>query len=152
MSSESQIVPSRSLPMADERVVTQRRRSDRAVIEIIEPDSAAERAGLKIGDVLLSLNGTPALDIVDYHFYTAGENVIIEIERAGEKISFPVEKEYDENIGIEFADDLFDRVHICKNKCVFCFLYQQPKIDIPPIRLQVWYLLNHSLFPWIEST
>ena len=113
--------------MADERVVTQRRRSDRAVIEIIEPDSAAERAGLKIGDVLLSLNGTPALDIVDYHFYTAGENVIIEIERAGEKISFPVEKEYDENIGIEFADDLFDRVHICKNKCVFCFLYQQPK-------------------------
>jgi putative radical SAM enzyme (TIGR03279 family) len=113
--------------MADERVVTQRRRADRAVIEIIEPDSAAERAGLMVGDVLLSLNGTPALDIVDYHFNTAGENVIIEIDRAGEKLLFPVAKAYDENIGIEFADDLFDRVHICKNKCVFCFLYQQPK-------------------------
>ena len=36
-------------------------------------------------------------------------------------------KGYDEDLGIEFGDDLFDRVHICKNKCVFCFLYQQPK-------------------------
>jgi len=113
--------------MADERVVTQRRRADRAVIEIIEPESAAERSGLMVGDVLLSLNGTPALDIVDYHFHTAGEHVIIEVERDGKKLLFPVEKSYDENIGIEFADDLFDRVHICKNKCVFCFLYQQPK-------------------------
>ena len=113
--------------MADERVVTQRRRSDRAVIEKVEHQSAADRAGILVGDILLSLNGTPALDIVDYHFYTAGENVIIEVDRAGEHLSFLVTKEYDENIGIEFADDLFDRVHICKNKCVFCFLYQQPK-------------------------
>jgi putative radical SAM enzyme (TIGR03279 family) len=127
MSSESHLAPSRSLPMADEKVVTQRRRSDRAVIETIEVDSSAEKAGLRVGDVLLSLNGTAALDIVDYHFYTAGEHVVIEIEREGQNLSFGLAKEYDENLGIEFADDLFDRVHICKNKCVFCFLYQQPK-------------------------
>jgi putative radical SAM enzyme (TIGR03279 family) len=127
MSAEPQLMPSRSLPMADERTVTQRRRADRAVIERIEPGSAAAQAGLSVGDVLLSLNGTPALDIVDYHFYTAGEHVIIEVEREGNPMSFSLAKEYDENLGIEFADDLFDRVHICKNKCVFCFLYQQPK-------------------------
>jgi putative radical SAM enzyme (TIGR03279 family) len=127
MNSESNLIPSRALQMADERVVTQRRRADRAVIEKIEDGSAAERAGLRLGDVLLSLNGTAALDIVDYHFYTAGENVVVEIEREGEKLQLSVDKAYDENIGIEFADDLFDRVHICKNKCVFCFLYQQPK-------------------------
>jgi putative radical SAM enzyme (TIGR03279 family) len=127
MSSESNLLPSKSLPMADERVVTQRRRAERAVIEVIEDDSAAERAGLKVGDILISLNGTPALDIVDYHFHTAGENVVIEVDRNGKRLFVNVDKSYDENIGIEFADDLFDRVHICKNKCVFCFLYQQPK-------------------------
>jgi putative radical SAM enzyme (TIGR03279 family) len=113
--------------MADENVVTQRRRADRAVIELVEPESAAERAGLLVGDILLSLNGTPALDIVDYHFNTAGEHVVVEIDRSGTVYEFAIDKTYDENIGIEFADDLFDRVHICKNKCVFCFLYQQPK-------------------------
>jgi putative radical SAM enzyme (TIGR03279 family) len=47
--------------------------------------------------------------------------------RGGESIHFELDKGYDEPLGVEFADDLFDRVHICKNKCVFCFLYQQPK-------------------------
>ena len=42
-------------------------------------------------------------------------------------VHFQIDKGYDEDLGIEFGDDLFDRVHICKNKCVFCFLYQQPK-------------------------
>ncbi len=42
-------------------------------------------------------------------------------------LHFVIDKGYDEDLGIEFGDDLFDRVHICKNKCVFCFLYQQPK-------------------------
>ena len=127
ISLEAKTKPSKALPMADENVVTQRRRSERATIEKVEPGGAADLAGLRVGDVLLSLNGTPALNIVDYHFYTAGDQVNIEIERDGARLTFKIDKEYDENLGIEFADDLFDRVRICKNKCVFCFLYQQPK-------------------------
>jgi putative radical SAM enzyme (TIGR03279 family) len=116
-----------SLPMADERVVTQRARSERAAVLAVESGSPAGRAGVDIGDVLLAIDGVPALDIVDYQFQTAGEQITLEMLRAGERIEFAVEKGYDEHLGIEFADDLFDRVHICKNKCVFCFLYQQPK-------------------------
>jgi putative radical SAM enzyme (TIGR03279 family) len=117
----------RSLPMADERVTTQRPRAERATVESVEPDSLAEQAGIREGDVLIAINGTPALDIVDFHYHTAGEEVTFEMERAGERLVFKIEKGYEEDLGITFADDLFDRIHICKNKCVFCFLYQQPK-------------------------
>lgn len=117
----------RALPMADERVTTQRPREQRAMVEAVEAGSLAEIAGIRVGDVLVAINGTPALDIVDFHYHTAGDEVTFEMERAGERILFRIEKGYDENLGLEFADDLFDRIHICKNKCVFCFLYQQPK-------------------------
>jgi putative radical SAM enzyme (TIGR03279 family) len=68
------------------------------------------------------------MDIVDWAFLTAGEHVDLTVVRpdTGE-LTFSIDKGYDEDLGIEFRDDLFDRVHICKNKCVFCFLYQQPK-------------------------
>jgi putative radical SAM enzyme (TIGR03279 family) len=59
---------------------------------------------------------------------TAGERVLLDIQRGDVgALRFTIDKGYDEDLGIEFGDDLFDRVHICKNKCVFCFLYQQPK-------------------------
>src|SRR5579883_1430973 len=117
----------RSLPMADERVTTQRPREQRAMVEAVEPASLADLAGIREGDVLVAINGTPALDIVDFHYHTAGEEVTFEMERQGERLRFWIEKGYDEDLGLTFADDLFDRIHICKNKCVFCFLYQQPK-------------------------
>ncbi len=116
-----------SLPMADERVTTQRAKAERASVLAVHGGSAASRAGIAVGDSLVAINGTPTLDIVDYTFQTAGENVTLDMMRSGEPMRFTLTKGYDEHIGLEFADDLFDRVHICKNKCVFCFLYQQPK-------------------------
>jgi len=117
-----------ALPMADENVVMRRAKADRARVLLLEPDSPAENAGVMIGDVLTHVNDQPVLDIVDFAFLSAGEAVTLDVEREGVgKLHFVMAKGYDEDLGIEFGDDLFDRVHICKNKCVFCFLYQQPK-------------------------
>ena len=128
MNSESSIMPkSLALPMADERVVRQRPRSERATVLTLDSGSAADLAGVKIGDILTHVNGNPVLDIVDFAFMSAGETVTLDVERDGFPVHFTIAKGYDEDLGIEFGDDLFDRVHICKNKCVFCFLYQQPK-------------------------
>lgn len=117
-----------SLPMADEKVVVQRPKNERATILAVEPGSVAEKAGIKVGDVLTHINGHPVLDIVDFAFLSAGDHITLDVERPGDVAQhFEIVKGYDEDTGIEFGDDLFDRVHICKNKCVFCFLYQQPK-------------------------
>ncbi|BDI32642.1 hypothetical protein CCAX7_46930 [Capsulimonas corticalis] len=117
-----------SLPMADENSVIRRPRAERATVLTLDAGSAAEEAGVKIGDVLINVNGNPVLDIVDFAFMTAGEQITLDVERPDVgPMHFVISKGYDEDLGIEFGDDLFDRVHICKNKCVFCFLYQQPK-------------------------
>jgi putative radical SAM enzyme (TIGR03279 family) len=103
------------------------RRKPKNVIEHVAAGSAAEAAGLRVGDRVLSVNGARLRDIVDWKFQTAGERVEIAYERDGAFETVVLEKGYDEDLGLTFADDLFDGIHICKNKCVFCFLYQQPK-------------------------
>jgi len=117
-----------ALPMADENSVMRRPKAERATVLTLDDDSAAAMAGVKIGDVLTHVNGDPVLDIVDFAFLSAGETVTLDVDRPDVgAMKFVIKKGYDEDLGIEFGDDLFDRVHICKNKCVFCFLYQQPK-------------------------
>jgi putative radical SAM enzyme (TIGR03279 family) len=103
------------------------RRLPKNRVEAIDPDGAAAMGGVQIGDKLLTVNGEPIRDIVDWKFQTAGEVVELEFERDGQPYRVKLHKGYDENLGITFGDDLFDGIHICKNKCVFCFLYQQPK-------------------------
>jgi putative radical SAM enzyme (TIGR03279 family) len=117
-----------ALPMADENSVLPKARRERATIYKVDADSPAGDAGVKPGDLLTHVNDQPVLDIVDFAFLTAGEDISITVYREGAgDVRFSFQKGYDEDLGIEFSDDLFDRVHICKNKCVFCFLYQQPK-------------------------
>ena len=114
--------------MADEKVVTPKAKAERAKVLALEPDSAAAQAGIRLGDVITHVNGQPVLDIVDFAFLSAGEQISLDMLRDDiGAMHFEISKGYDEDLGIEFGDDLFDRVHICKNKCVFCFLYQQPK-------------------------
>lgn len=129
MNSETSVGPAyRALPMADEDSVLPQSRRDRATIYKIDPDSPSDLAGVSAGDILTHVNDQLVLDIVDFAFLTAGEEISITVQRPGAgNLRFTFNKGYDEDLGIEFSDDLFDRVHICKNKCVFCFLYQQPK-------------------------
>lgn len=118
-----------SLPVHTHEPLSLERRKPKNIVEAVTPGSAGEDAGIRVGDRVLSVNGAPLRDIVDWRFHTAGESAEITFSREGEEQarSVVIEKGYDEDLGLTFADDLFDNLHICKNKCVFCFLYQQPK-------------------------
>ncbi len=93
----------------------------------VEAGSPAGRAGFRAGDLLRSINLKPTLDILDYQFLAANSRLICEVERAGLPLTLTIRKWEEPSAGLAFEQDLGDKVHTCKNKCVFCFIHQQPK-------------------------
>lgn len=93
----------------------------------IEPGGIAQDLGLRVGDSLVSVNGKHLRDVIDYRFFIADEEVEIVVRRGEEMLEFAIEKDADDDLGIEFVEPLFDRLRTCNNKCPFCFLTQMPK-------------------------
>ncbi|KGM94129.1 radical SAM protein [Clostridium botulinum] len=91
-------------------------------------NSIAEEVEIEVGDRLASINGTEVKDIIDYKYLIVDDYVVIEVEkRCGEIWEIEIEKEFGEDIGIEFKDPMLDRPKNCHNKCIFCFIDQLPK-------------------------
>ena len=79
------------------------------IIQVL-PDSIAEEIGIQPGDALLSINGEPVADLIDYNFYCADDELELELKRAdGEIWMCEVEKDPDEDLGLVFAANVFDR-------------------------------------------
>lgn len=88
--------------------------------------SAAYEAGIKPGDYLVSINGHPVNDILDYSFYLSEKTVKVRLHRGPELFDVVIKKREYADIGLEFATFLMDRKKSCRNKCVFCFIDQNP--------------------------
>lgn len=92
-------------------------------ITAVENGATAQEAGLKVGDELLSINGHPVRDVLDYRFLVADEQLEIEVLTSQGRVVFEIEKEYDDDLGIGF-DDI--EIRSCGNDCPFCFVDQNP--------------------------
>ncbi len=98
------------------------------VIRRIKEGSIAEEMGMEPGDELLEIGGQEIADIFDYQYLTQDEYIEVLIRRAdGEEWLLEIDKEYDEDLGIEFENGLMDDYRSCHNKCIFCFIDQMPK-------------------------
>ena len=97
------------------------------MITRVEADSPAAREGLRAGDRLLSVNGEPIKDLIDYEALSVRSRLIVEVERSGEKLRYLVRKKVGEPLGLCFETTLMDRMQTCKNRCLFCFVDQMPK-------------------------
>lgn len=96
-------------------------------IAVVKLGSIAEEMEIEVGDLLLSINGEPVKDIIDYKFLISDEFVNIEIEKKdGEVWELEIEKEYDEDLGVQFKEAILDKPRSCHNKCIFCFIDQLP--------------------------
>lgn len=97
-------------------------------ISKVKPGSIAEELEIEVGDKLISINEKEVRDIIDYKFLMADEDILVEIEKAdGEIWELEIEKDYDEDLGVEFKDSIMDQAKSCCNKCIFCFIDQLPK-------------------------
>lgn len=98
------------------------------VIKTIESGSIAEELELEPGDVLVAVNGRPVKDVFDYHYLINEEYLEILVRKAdGEEWELEIEKEYEDDLGIEFENGMMDDYRSCSNKCIFCFIDQLPK-------------------------
>ena len=99
-----------------------------AIVSSVESGSIAEELEIENGDILLSIDGVELADLIDYRFYCKSELLTIEIQKKnGEIEEIELEKDYDEDLGIIFESAVFDKIKPCLNKCIFCFVDQQPK-------------------------
>ncbi len=98
------------------------------IIKGIEPGSIAEEMQIEAGDVLVSINDKEVKDIFDYRFLCADENIDVVIRKPdGEEWELEIEKDEDEDLGLVFEDGILDEYSSCRNKCIFCFIDQNPE-------------------------
>lgn len=93
----------------------------------VEKGSYADKVGIKAGDMLLSVNSNAINDVLDYRFYIMEPRLVLLVTRNGQEMTFTVNKDEYDDIGLEFSTYLMDEKKRCRNNCIFCFIDQNPK-------------------------
>ena len=97
------------------------------IISRIIEGSIAEEMEIEPGDELVSINDQPVGDILDYRYLCNEEYLVVVIRKPdGEEWELEIEKEFEEDLGMEFENGMMDDYHSCHNKCIFCFIDQMP--------------------------
>lgn len=118
------------------------------IINRITPGSIAEEMEIEAGDVLVSINGNEIEDVFDYHYMVNDEYLEVLIRKAdGEEWELEIEKEYNEDLGIEFENGLMDDYKSCTNKCIFCFIDQMP----PGMRETLYFKDDDSRLSFLQG-
>jgi len=96
-------------------------------IASVEKGSICEKLGIRAGDILVSINSYEIFDILDYRFRLCEKKIKLSVTRDGKIKNYRFRKdENDIEIGLEFETALMDQKQSCKNKCIFCFIDQNP--------------------------
>ncbi len=108
----------------------------------------AQELEIEPGDKLLSINGREVEDIFDYHYLINDEYLEILVEKEdGEVWELEIEKDFDEDLGMEFENGLMDEYRSCRNKCVFCFIDQMP----PGMRETLYFKDDDSRLSFLQG-
>lgn len=73
------------------------------VVRHVDPRSPAHRAGVRAGDTLLEINGTPIVDVLDYKFYSYDPRLELTLlSPDGTRRTAHVRKEEGQDLGLDF--------------------------------------------------
>src|SRR6266496_2103005 len=90
----------------------------------VESSSIADELGIRPGTELLTVNGRPLGDFLDWEFLTADEELLIEARQPdGEQVIYELERLDGEPLGISLEPPTVRR---CANRCEFCFIEGLP--------------------------
>ena len=93
-------------------------------IKSVDVDSIGFMLGLQQGDELLSINGDPVRDVIDYQFNIFEPTIYLRIKRNSDIIDLDFEKDEKEDLGIVLEQIQYRH---CGSKCPFCFVDQNPE-------------------------
>ena len=118
------------------------------LIREVYPDSIAEAMEIEPGDVLLRINNQKIEDVFDYRYMIKDEYVEVLIRKPdGEEWLLEIEKEYDDDLGVEFENGLMSDYRSCSNKCIFCFIDQMP----PGMRETLYFKDDDSRLSFLQG-
>lgn len=125
-----------------------RMKNKKHIISCVQPGSIAEELEIEPGDVLLEINNQPVEDVFDYRYLMNDEEILLVVKKPdGEIWELEVEKDYDEDLGIDFENGLMDDYRSCSNKCIFCFIDQMP----PGMRETLYFKDDDSRLSFLQG-
>ena len=93
----------------------------------VSPNSPAARAGIQSGDFLVSINGDPVIDDIDYQALIQHAHLEVTLsDENGMTRNVSVAKSSWEPLGIRLDESIAMKPRHCRNHCVFCFIDQMP--------------------------
>lgn len=111
------------------------RMKKRNVIKSIEETSPL-RGRVFPGDMLISINGKPVRDVLDYKYFGYDPQLMLQFYTCdGKTRLIRLKKQEGKDLGLEFETYLMDSPRSCANRCVFCFIDQNP----PGMRKSIYF-------------
>ena len=96
------------------------------VVAAVRQRTPAARAGLRLGDRIVAINGERLRDVIDFHFHAGQGQLRLAVEREGRTRS-AVLRRTGPDLGLELEAPRPGEIDTCSNKCVFCFIHQLPR-------------------------
>lgn len=118
------------------------------LIKEVYPDSIAEEMEIEVGDILLTVNNEEIEDVFDYRYLIKDDFIEVLIRKQdGEEWLLEIDKDYDDDLGIEFDNSLMSDYRSCSNKCMFCFIDQMP----PGMRDTLYFKDDDSRLSYLQG-
>ena len=118
------------------------------MVKLVREGSIAMEMGIESGDKILAVDNTEIEDIFDYQFLVQDTYIEVLVEKPdGEQWLLEVDKDFDEDLGIEFENGLMDEYRHCHNKCIFCFIDQMP----PGMRETLYFKDDDSRLSFLQG-
>jgi putative radical SAM enzyme (TIGR03279 family) len=93
-------------------------------IRFVRPHSPAYKAGLRKGDHIVSVNGEPISDELEFRFFSAQPQVRVVYSRINSVCEAVISRSGGIDMGII---PVIQPIKKCANRCLFCFIDQMPE-------------------------